>query len=97
MKCSKCGYLGFETSDRCRNCGYEFSLALDNHDPFDRTLDSGPDESESKPPFDLDRIIGAEDVSPVDDLPLFVPATWRPTIFRSHRDVRHSRPRMRRS
>ena len=74
MKCSKCGYLGFETSDRCRNCGYEFSLALDNQDPFDRTLDSGPDESESKPPFDLDRIIGAEDVSPADDLPLFVPA-----------------------
>ncbi len=27
MKCSKCGYLGFETGDRCRNCGYEFSLA----------------------------------------------------------------------
>lgn len=74
MKCSKCGYLGFETSDRCRNCGYEFSLSVDSQDPFDRTLDSGPDESESKPPFDLDRIIGAEDVSAVDDLPLFVPA-----------------------
>jgi len=27
MKCPKCGYLGFEDSDRCRNCGYEFSLA----------------------------------------------------------------------
>jgi uncharacterized RDD family membrane protein YckC len=27
MKCSKCGYLGFEASDRCRNCGYDFSLA----------------------------------------------------------------------
>ncbi len=27
MKCSKCGYIGFETADRCRNCGYEFSLA----------------------------------------------------------------------
>src|SRR5436853_159195 len=26
MKCPKCGYLGFETVDRCRNCGYEFSL-----------------------------------------------------------------------
>lgn len=26
MKCSKCGYLGFETGDRCRNCGYDFSL-----------------------------------------------------------------------
>jgi len=27
MKCPKCGYLGFEPVDRCRNCGYEFSLA----------------------------------------------------------------------
>ncbi len=26
MKCPKCGYLGFEDSDRCRNCGYDFSL-----------------------------------------------------------------------
>ncbi|PYR30446.1 MAG: hypothetical protein DMF90_27650 [Acidobacteria bacterium] len=27
MKCPKCGYLGFEQLDRCRNCGYEFALA----------------------------------------------------------------------
>ena len=27
MKCPKCGYLGFEYVDRCRNCGYDFSLA----------------------------------------------------------------------
>ena len=26
MKCPKCGYLGFEAVDRCRNCGYDFSL-----------------------------------------------------------------------
>jgi uncharacterized RDD family membrane protein YckC len=27
MKCPKCNYLGFEPADRCRNCGYDFSLA----------------------------------------------------------------------
>ena len=27
MKCPKCGYLGYDHVDRCRNCGYEFSLA----------------------------------------------------------------------
>jgi uncharacterized RDD family membrane protein YckC len=27
MKCPKCGYLGFDRVDRCRNCGYEFSLS----------------------------------------------------------------------
>ena len=26
MKCPKCGYLGFEHVERCRNCGYDFSL-----------------------------------------------------------------------
>jgi uncharacterized RDD family membrane protein YckC len=27
MKCPKCSYIGFEETDRCRNCGYEFALA----------------------------------------------------------------------
>ena len=26
MKCPKCGYLGYETGDCCRNCNYDFSL-----------------------------------------------------------------------
>ena len=69
MKCPKCGYLGFETGDKCRNCGYEFSLAPARPDPFDLTLDPGPDES--KPPLDLDRIIGAPEPTPAEDLPLF--------------------------
>lgn len=29
MKCPKCGYLGFETGNRCRNCGFDFSLAVE--------------------------------------------------------------------
>lgn len=28
MKCPKCGYLGFETTERCRHCGYDFSLSV---------------------------------------------------------------------
>jgi uncharacterized RDD family membrane protein YckC len=27
MKCPKCGYLGFEHVERCRNCGYDFSMS----------------------------------------------------------------------
>jgi uncharacterized RDD family membrane protein YckC len=72
MKCPKCGYLGFETSDRCRNCGYEFSLTVAKSDVFDLTLDPGPDES--RPPLDLDRIIGAPEPAQPDDLPLFPPS-----------------------
>lgn len=32
MKCPKCGYLGFDTGERCKNCGYDFSL-LGQPDP----------------------------------------------------------------
>ena len=33
MKCPKCGYLGFERVDRCRNCGYDFSLTSPLSEP----------------------------------------------------------------
>jgi uncharacterized RDD family membrane protein YckC len=35
VKCPKCNYLGFETGDRCRNCGYDFSLlpAVESESP----------------------------------------------------------------
>jgi uncharacterized RDD family membrane protein YckC len=26
MRCPKCGYLGFDDHERCKNCGYDFSL-----------------------------------------------------------------------
>jgi uncharacterized RDD family membrane protein YckC len=36
VKCPKCDYLGFETGDRCKNCGYDFSLlSIDDSDPPD--------------------------------------------------------------
>jgi uncharacterized RDD family membrane protein YckC len=59
MKCPTCGYIGFETSERCRNCGYEFALATpteptpelalqgdDDGGPL-REIEMGP---ESRPP-----------------------------------------------
>ncbi len=54
MKCPKCGYLGFETTDRCRNCQYDFSLSPFITDP-DLTLrqDSG---GEGYADFDLPNI-----------------------------------------
>lgn len=35
MKCPKCDYLGFETGDRCKNCGYDFSLLSIQSEPPD--------------------------------------------------------------
>jgi uncharacterized RDD family membrane protein YckC len=41
MKCPTCGYIGFESSDRCRNCGYEFALSTPAPPPQDLSLASG--------------------------------------------------------
>jgi uncharacterized RDD family membrane protein YckC len=40
MKCPKCHYISFDSSDRCRNCGYEFSLAVDA-EGFDLPIQTG--------------------------------------------------------
>ena len=29
MRCPKCHYISFDSTDRCRNCGYEFALTAD--------------------------------------------------------------------
>ena len=29
MKCPKCSYMGFRSEERCKSCGYDFSLAVD--------------------------------------------------------------------
>jgi uncharacterized RDD family membrane protein YckC len=72
MKCPKCGYLGFETTDRCRNCGYDFSLAAAGRTPTElplQTSDAGSaladldlsatGDRDAGVGVDLDRIIGA--------------------------------------
>ena len=62
MKCPKCGYLGFERVDRCRNCGYDFSLAQTT------TVADLPIRSASD----------ADERSPIDDLTLTEPAGRSP-------------------
>lgn len=45
MKCPKCDYLGFDTGDRCKNCGYDFSLSPAVSEPdirLDATLEPTP-------------------------------------------------------
>jgi len=78
MKCPKCGYLGFETTDRCRNCQYDFSLApfasnepeLTLHDTsktesssdFDLPAIKRQSDRLSSTALDLDRLFGEPDV-----------------------------------
>jgi uncharacterized RDD family membrane protein YckC len=46
MKCPKCSYLSFEPADRCRNCGFDFSLVPVNDPgsdlPLRREQPAGP-------------------------------------------------------
>lgn len=55
MRCPKCQYISFSSADRCRNCGYEFSLA----------------ETPETKPVDLPIQDRDEAVGPPRDLPLF--------------------------
>ena len=84
MKCPKCGYLGFEQSDRCRNCGYEFSLASSPSAP-DLLI---RDEPSTESPLD-DLTLGGPGEPAVRkttaELPLFgppIPDDDRPLITR---------------
>ncbi len=42
MRCPKCHYISFGSSDRCRNCGYEFLLAVEAP-PVDLPIQSDGD------------------------------------------------------
>ena len=48
MKCPKCSYLGFDTVDRCKNCGYDFSLVA-----ADGNFSEADDELFLRPADDL--------------------------------------------
>ena len=49
MKCPKCNYLGFETGDRCKNCGYDFSLMVTASEPDEVEVDLMIELASSEP------------------------------------------------
>jgi uncharacterized RDD family membrane protein YckC len=71
MKCPKCGYLGFAQAERCRNCGYDFSLATPAAPDFTlREADRG-----SSGVDDLVLIDAAASTAPEVDAPVSPPST----------------------
>ncbi len=66
MKCPKCQYIGFDTGDRCKNCGYEFALLLGAPGAADRQAADDPLDLPLRP-FTLDA--APHSVGPA--LPLF--------------------------
>lgn len=77
MKCPKCQYVGFEEADRCRHCGYDFSLATTGplDAPLLREAGDGPLD------FEMDR---AGQAAPVLDaeLPAWDSIRQTPETFR---------------
>jgi uncharacterized RDD family membrane protein YckC len=45
MKCPKCAYLGFDTGERCKNCGYDFSLMATEEPAAELSLRLDTDET----------------------------------------------------
>ena len=60
MKCPKCHYLGFETGDRCKNCGYDFSLlTVSEAQPADYEIH--PAAIDDVPVHVVEHIVGDDD------------------------------------
>jgi uncharacterized RDD family membrane protein YckC len=54
VKCPKCNYLGFETGDRCKNCGYDFSLISDPDPSIDLDFEVALRASDDTLPASVD-------------------------------------------
>lgn len=77
MKCPKCAYVGFEESDRCRHCGYDFSLMAPAGEPPLTIPAAEPIRHMSyrDPVRGLaDAELGRAEAAPLRDLPLAAPA-----------------------
>lgn len=75
MKCPKCGYLGFEAVERCRNCGYDFSLTPSLALPELAMRDA---DGEANPLGDLSLIDAAAPAEP----PAVPPSRFAPDVER---------------
>jgi uncharacterized RDD family membrane protein YckC len=76
VKCPKCGYLGFDSGDRCKNCSYDFSLVSEpaGHSLRDPRLARGVRYRQSSPApgsEGADRSLASLPEGTPDDLPLF--------------------------
>lgn len=72
MKCPKCAYVGFDATDRCRHCGYDFSLVMTA--PVGAATPST--EATVDPPLSL-----PPSPSPALDLPLRTLESRVPALF----------------
>ena len=68
MRCPKCQYISFDEGDRCRNCGYEFSLTVDVKSP-DLPIQTGAEAIGPFSDFSLGDLDAAPGSGPAADMP----------------------------
>jgi uncharacterized RDD family membrane protein YckC len=95
MRCPKCHYISFDSNERCRNCGYEFSLSVDSG-IVDLPIQTG---NEALGPLE-DLALSSVQTERTADLPLFrdrridddTPLVTPPAVPRVPLSVRRSTP-----
>jgi uncharacterized RDD family membrane protein YckC len=75
MRCPKCHYISFDTGDRCRNCGYDFSLSVETVSPDLPITSSTPDGPLADFALEVNRPVPARAPDTASDLPLFSRST----------------------
>jgi uncharacterized RDD family membrane protein YckC len=70
MRCPKCHYISFDTGDRCRNCGYDFSLSAETV-ASDLPMTQSPEGPLADFALEVDRPVPPRAPDTAGDLPLF--------------------------
>lgn len=90
MRCPKCQYISFDPGDRCRNCGYQFSLSAEaSVEPIDLPIQTGTEPEGPLADLGLgDRLPLFGDRGTPDDRPL----VSAPAVPRAPLAVRKAAP-----
>jgi uncharacterized RDD family membrane protein YckC len=70
MRCPKCQYISFDNGERCRNCGFDFSLSVDVDaldQPVELPIHDGTEPVGPLSDFSLNDGAPSADVAPIGD------------------------------
>jgi uncharacterized RDD family membrane protein YckC len=69
MKCPKCQYISFDSGERCRNCGYDFSLSVDI-EPVELPIHDGREAVGPLSDFSLNEFDASRETPEAIDAPI---------------------------
>lgn len=71
MKCPKCHYISYDSPDRCRNCGFDFSLLVEEPPMRPDVADGALADLDLRPAAPTPATPGAPAAPAAPDMPLF--------------------------